>query len=165
MLPLAQAGRCVHDCPRPLTRQTNNASANGSYTGPGFDGTQHVAAQAGASLNFSFTGSNVALYGATGPSFGAYTVQIDGGAPTRGVAYQQNGTTYRQLYAQQSLAQGPHSVVVTSLGADTSGYGSQLLFDYAAVTVQVGGAGATLTNTTYDDGDSRLVYTGNWTCV
>ncbi|KAJ6617359.1 hypothetical protein B0H10DRAFT_2218687 [Mycena sp. CBHHK59/15] len=137
-----------------------------------FDGTYHNTNVSGASFSFDFEGSFTALLpadldlrstsGAPGPAFGSYKVAIDGCAEEFSAHAAQNASGHL-LYSTKSLAYKEHTVKVTNLGAKRRGEAHNMLVDFLKTTVELAPAGATLTNTTLEETDPRLVYTGNWT--
>ncbi|KAJ6617316.1 hypothetical protein B0H10DRAFT_2218654 [Mycena sp. CBHHK59/15] len=127
-----------------------------------FDGTYHNTNVSGASFSFDFEGSAFYLWGAAGPAFGSYEVTIDDCAEEFSAHAAWNASGYL-LYSTKSLAYKEHTVKVTNLGAKRRGEGHNMLVDFLKTTVELAPAGATLTNTTLEETDPRLVYTGNWT--
>ncbi|KAJ7032943.1 hypothetical protein C8F04DRAFT_1106200 [Mycena alexandri] len=127
-----------------------------------FDDTYHLTNVTGASLSFGFKGSEFYLFGASGPSFGSYEVEIDGRAQ-KFTAHAAQNSSQHLLFSTASLRYADHTVKVTNLGAKHYGEGNQLLLDFVKTTFDIAPPGATLTNTTLEETDSQLVYTGNWT--
>ncbi|KAJ7243817.1 hypothetical protein B0H12DRAFT_1236301 [Mycena haematopus] len=104
-----------------------------------FDATYHRTNVTGASFSFDFKGSEFSLYGAAGPAFGSYEINIDGWAATHSAHAAKNVSAYK-LFSTDTLAYTEHTT-----------------------TVDIAPAGARLTNATLEETDARLVYTGNWT--
>jgi len=127
-----------------------------------FDKTYHLTNATGASFSFDFTGGEFFLYGAAGPAFGSYEIEIDGCAEEHTAHAAQNASGH-VLFSTKTLKYGDHTVKVTNLGPKRRGEGTDLLVDFLKTTVDIAPAGATLTNTTLEETDARLVYTGNWT--
>ncbi|KAJ6534859.1 hypothetical protein B0H19DRAFT_963902 [Mycena capillaripes] len=127
-----------------------------------FDDTYHRTNVTGASLSFGFKGSEFFLYGAAGPAFGSYEVEIDGCAEEHSAHAAQNASGHL-LFSTKTLSYTDHTVKVTNLGPKRRGEGTDLLVDLFKATVDIAPAGATLTNTTLEETDERLQYTGNWT--
>jgi hypothetical protein len=69
------------------------------------------------------------------------------------------------LFSKHGLnAEREHELKVTNLGPKHKGEGTDLLVDFVKSTAQiVAPQGTTLANTTLEETDVRLVYTGNWT--
>ncbi|KAJ7191686.1 hypothetical protein GGX14DRAFT_481021 [Mycena pura] len=127
-----------------------------------FDETFHRTNVTGASFSFGFKGSEFFLYGAAGPAFGSYEIDIDGHAEELSAHAAQNASEHLLFHARR-LPYTTHIVTVTNLGPRRRGDGTDLLVDFLQTTVDLAPAGATLTNTTLEETDPRLVYTGNWT--
>lgn len=75
------------------------------------------------------TGSHVEIYGAVGPSSGAYTVQVDGGESVtfNGTKSALNPQTL--LYQDNSFAPGRHTVKISN----SPFVGQTLSIDYAVI--------------------------------
>ncbi|KAF7333275.1 hypothetical protein MSAN_02422000 [Mycena sanguinolenta] len=129
-----------------------------------FDATYHRTNVSGASFSFDFKGSQISLYGAAGPAFGSYEIDIDGWVETHSAHIAKNVSGY-PLFSTDTLSYTDHTVKVTNLGAKHRGEGTDFLVDLIKTTVDIAPAGqvATLTNSTLEETDPRLVYTGNWT--
>ncbi|KAJ6453368.1 hypothetical protein C8R45DRAFT_1039268 [Mycena sanguinolenta] len=127
-----------------------------------FDATYHRTNVTGAAFSFGFKGSQISLYGAAGPAFGSYQIDIDGCVETHSAHSTRNAAGYL-LFNTDTLAYTEHTVKVTNLGPIRRGEGTDLLVDLVKTTVDIAPAGATLSNTTLEETDARLVYTGNWT--
>ncbi|KAJ7154932.1 hypothetical protein C8R43DRAFT_884951 [Mycena crocata] len=129
-----------------------------------FDGTYHRTNVTGASFSFGFKGSEFFLYGAAGPQFGTYEVDIDG-CPEEHSAHAARNASGHLLFHKKDLEYTDHTVTVTNLGAKHHGEGTDFLVDFVKSTVDIAPAGATLTNTTLEETDTQLVYMGDWTNV
>ncbi|KZP17380.1 hypothetical protein FIBSPDRAFT_830620 [Athelia psychrophila] len=130
---------------------------------PWFAGTYHVTNVTNTSFTFDFDGPTLFVYGAAGPSYGSYEISIDGGS-TVSTAYAAANATNYLLFGTSGLTYDNHTLKVTNLGAQGGDKGGDdLLFDYLQTTVQLAPAGATVANTTLEETDARLHYTGNWT--
>lgn len=104
-----------------------------------WDSTAHFTSNTSAFVNLSFVGTDIALYGASGPAFGSYQVELDGQL-TNATAYaSENGTLPHLLYSSSGLnASQSHSLVLRNLGNNgNTSQGSQMLLDYATLTVPV----------------------------
>lgn len=75
------------------------------------------------------TGSHVEIYGAVGPSSGAYTVQVDNGASVTLNGTKANFNPQTLLYQDNSLAPGTHTVKISN----TPFAGQTLSIDYALI--------------------------------
>ncbi|KAH8826997.1 hypothetical protein DL96DRAFT_1226613 [Flagelloscypha sp. PMI_526] len=128
-------------------------------------GTYHMTTVSGAEFTYNFTGATLDIFGGKGPRYGQFQVAIDSGSPETVTSYAEDSSfndAPTLLYSKQDLGYGNHSVIVKSLGkGDTQGEG-QFLFDYLQSGFQAGPAGATITNTTLEETDSRIKYSGKW---
>ncbi|KZT66672.1 hypothetical protein DAEQUDRAFT_442196 [Daedalea quercina L-15889] len=99
-----------------------------------FERTFHVAEQDGASVNITFSGSAIAIYGSTGPGHADYTVQFDDDVLPSQSAYAST-TQFQQLLFQRdfssSNAAGTHFV---SLKAVFTDQGNWLDLDFLTFT-------------------------------
>ncbi|KAF7303347.1 hypothetical protein MIND_00562400 [Mycena indigotica] len=127
-----------------------------------FDETYHRTNITGAVFEFKFKGSEFFIFGAAGPKYGAYEVDIDASKHVRSAHAWRNIEQYL-LFHQRGLEYKEHLVKVTNLGRRRKWDGTDLLLDFVKTTVDVAPQGALLTNTTLEETDSRLVYTGDWT--
>ncbi|KIK66438.1 hypothetical protein GYMLUDRAFT_70066 [Collybiopsis luxurians FD-317 M1] len=128
-------------------------------------GTFHQTDTVNATVSFNFTGPALYIYGFSGPEYGSYEVLLDG-TSTKASAYSSsNGSTPHLLYGASNLTYGAHELTLRNLGAvssDGDGGGNSLLFDFLRFTVQLAPAGASVSNTTVQENDSSLTYTGTW---
>ncbi|KAJ7433705.1 hypothetical protein B0H11DRAFT_2121137 [Mycena galericulata] len=127
-----------------------------------FDGTYHRTNVSGASFTFNFKGSQLLLYGAAGPAFGSYEIDVDGRSAEYSAHATQNSSAHI-LFSAQNLTYTDHTMKVTNLGARRRADGTNLLVDFIKATVDIAPTGASLANTTLQETDPRLFYTGNWT--
>lgn len=126
-----------------------------------FSGTWHETRTVNATASIQFKGTDVYVYGVRGPRMGSFAFSVDGAVQTISAHAAQD--EYRQRIATaNNLPYGTHLITLTNLGPLNAGEGTSLLLDYADITVVAGAAGATLTNTTYDDLNPALRYTGDW---
>ena len=86
-------------------------------------------------------GSEIHLYGDTGPAYGAYSLQLDQGTPDLRSAYFPAlavGPAH-YLYSLRNLTEGRHELVITNLGTrEGLVEGDGFLLDYVLVTQRVG---------------------------
>ncbi|KAG8984073.1 hypothetical protein FRB93_006802 [Tulasnella sp. JGI-2019a] len=134
-------------------------------TTPWLDGTYHQTGVVNASITLDFQGPAIYVFGASGPTYGSYAVSIDGVETTYSAYATSNATTPHLLYGNGALAYSSHTLQLRNLGAaQASDQGaSAFLLDFILATVQLGPAGATITNTTVEDNDPKLKYSGTWT--
>ncbi|KAF8064396.1 hypothetical protein FPV67DRAFT_1504838 [Lyophyllum atratum] len=130
---------------------------------PWWMGTYHKTDAIGASVTFNFTGPALYIYGHSGPSYGSYEVQIDGTTTTSSAYAPTNASGPSLLYAATNLTYAPHTLTLLNLGAKEGDKGGNaLFFDYLQTTVQLAPAGATVKNTTYEEDNPALTYSGGW---
>ncbi|KAK1926021.1 hypothetical protein DB88DRAFT_537969 [Papiliotrema laurentii] len=121
--------------------------------------TYHYTTQVGTTVSLNFTGSGITLLGAGGPSGTNYTVTLD---PTSAQPFTQSYTTPNAtdgrtvLFNTDGLSAGKHTLEIENLG-------SGLLVDLAVINLDLGTPGAELTNTTVQNDDPKIQYSGDWT--
>lgn len=127
------------------------------------------------------TGPALYIYGFSGPEYGSYEVLLDSSSVTASAYSSSNGSTPHLLYGTSNLTYGEHEITLRNLGAILSngdGGGNSLLFDFLRFTVQLAPSGcvhviytknsflcfsrASVSNTTIQENDSSLSYTGTW---
>ncbi|KAG6808171.1 hypothetical protein H0H92_005157 [Tricholoma furcatifolium] len=144
------------------TPDPSSPSFNASTT-PWWMGTYHETNIIGASVSFNFTGPAIFVYGASGPSYGSYEVQLDSEVSTASAYSATNVSEPSLLYGRNNLTYDSHTLTLRNLGAQNrDAGGNSLLFDYLQVTVQLAPAGATVSNMTYQEDSSALTYSGVW---
>lgn len=91
----------------------------------------------------TFIGTGIELYGASGPAFGSYSVELDGQNTTSTAFSATNGTLPHLLYSTSGLnVSQQHSLVLRNLGNDgNTTQGSQMLLDFAKLTVPIAAEG------------------------
>jgi hypothetical protein len=85
-------------------------------------------------------GSEFFLFGAAGPAFGSYEIDIDGCAEEHSAHAAKNASGHL-LFSTKNLAYTEHSVKVTNLGSKHRGEGGDLLVDFLKTTVDIAPAG------------------------
>jgi len=132
-------------------------------TTPWFDGTYHLTNVTNASFTFNFEGPTLFIYGAAGPGYGSFEISLDGGSNVS-TAHAPQNVSGHLLFNTTSLEYANHTLKMTNLGAQSGDDGgNQFLFDYLQTTVQLAPAGASVSNTTVQETDPALTFTGNWT--
>ncbi|KAJ6597567.1 hypothetical protein DFH09DRAFT_82528 [Mycena vulgaris] len=97
----------------------------------GFQGSSgHLTQEKDASATLSFSGDNVALFGAVGPALGPYGIKVDGGALVTFNATKQNYAAQIALYRADNLGAGDHTLQVINQPTST---GQGLAIDFALV--------------------------------
>ncbi|KAF5376722.1 hypothetical protein D9615_007837 [Tricholomella constricta] len=126
-------------------------------------GTYHKTDVVGASVAFNFTGPALFIYGHSGPAYGSYEVQIDSTTSKFSAYAANNASRSFLLYGASNLTYAPHTLTLRNLGAvNGDAGGDTLLFDYLQATVQLAPAGATVSNTTIEEDNPALTYSGTW---
>ncbi|TFK36069.1 hypothetical protein BDQ12DRAFT_668015 [Crucibulum laeve] len=129
---------------------------------PWFMGTYHKTETVDATLSLNFTGPAIYIYGHAGPSYGSYEVQIDSNTSSFSAHAESNASTPHLLYSA-NLPYSAHTLTLRNLGAkDGDAGGNSFLVDYIQITMQVAPAGATASNTTYEEDNTALTYSGKW---
>ncbi|KAJ3563096.1 hypothetical protein NP233_g9162 [Leucocoprinus birnbaumii] len=87
-----------------------------SNLGSFFGGTGHISTQPGSSLEYSFTGGAIALFGPTDPSGATYSVQLDDGLPQNLSFHSPQYIPQSVLYYAGNLRPGLRTLKVTYTG-------------------------------------------------
>ncbi|KAG6901555.1 hypothetical protein C0995_010612 [Termitomyces sp. Mi166 len=144
------------------TPDPSSPSFNASAT-PWWMGTYHKTDIIGASVTFNFTGPAIFVYGHSGPSYGSYEVEIDSTVSTLSGYAPNNASGPTLLYSASNLTYASHTLTLRNVGAKNGDAGGNtLLFDYLQTTIQLAPAGATVSNTTYEEDNVALKYSGTW---
>ncbi|KAL1730456.1 hypothetical protein EV714DRAFT_210729 [Schizophyllum commune] len=103
--------------------------AGGRYEG----GTAHQAVNGNSYVTLEFSGESVGLYGAVGPAYGRYTVQLDGGGAQVFDASDVYTQTQVLLYHANNIGNGTHHLVLANAPTQDAPQ-SSILIDYAVVS-------------------------------
>ncbi|KAK7445755.1 hypothetical protein VKT23_014751 [Stygiomarasmius scandens] len=128
-------------------------------------GTYHKTEEINASVSLNFTGPAIFIYGSSGPDYGSYEVQLDSSTITQSAYSSTNGSAPHLLYGATNLTYDTHQLTLRNVGAQSQNGdagGNALLFDFLRFTVQLAPAGATVSNTTLEENDPSLKYSGTW---
>ncbi|KAF8749023.1 hypothetical protein RHS01_10409 [Rhizoctonia solani] len=93
----------------------------------------HVTRTAGATATLDFQGSEITLYGRTGPNFGMFRVQVDNQEALTLNATRENSYPPTVLYTTNGLSAGKHTITLTNLEANKA-----LAVDYATCIPHAG---------------------------
>ncbi|KAL1683187.1 hypothetical protein EV122DRAFT_273754 [Schizophyllum commune] len=104
--------------------------AGGRYEG----GTAHQAVNGNSYVTLEFSGESVSLYGAVGPAYGRYTVQLDGGSAQGFDARDVYTQTQILLYHANNIGNGTHKLVLTNAPTQEAPQ-SSISIDYAVVSM------------------------------
>ncbi|KAG6896780.1 hypothetical protein C0992_006130 [Termitomyces sp. T32_za158] len=108
-------------------------------------------------------GPAIFIYGSSGPPYGSYEVEIDSTVSTLSAYAANNSSGPTLLYGASNLTYAAHTLTLRNVGAKNGDAGGNtLLFDYLQTTVQLAPAGATVSNTTYEEDNAALTYSGTW---
>ncbi|KAF9074327.1 hypothetical protein BDP27DRAFT_1214314 [Rhodocollybia butyracea] len=126
-------------------------------------GTFHKTNTINASVSLNFTGPALYIYGFSGPEYGSYEVQLDSSSVVFSAYASSNGSLPHLLFGESNLTYDNHELTIRNLGAlNGDGGGNSLLFDFLKFTVQLAPAGASVSNTTIQENDPSLTYSGDW---
>ncbi|KAK7032594.1 hypothetical protein VNI00_012857 [Paramarasmius palmivorus] len=126
-------------------------------------GTYHLTEDVGAEVALNFTGPAIYIYGHSGPSYGTYSIDIDGKSSTLSAYATNNASTPYLLYGESNLTYAQHSLKLKNLGKQGQDQGGNgLLLDFIRATVQLAPEGATVENKTLEETDPSITYTGEW---
>ncbi|WVN89204.1 uncharacterized protein L203_104421 [Cryptococcus depauperatus CBS 7841] len=117
---------------------------------PWHEATIHYTTTPGANFSFNFSSTSAWIYGAAGTTTTNYTIVLDGVSSSHSATNSSNGRTL--LWSASGLNQGAHNVVLKN---DGSGIG----VDAVVIEYDIGGNPS---NTTIDNTDSSITYSGNW---
>ncbi|KAF8687878.1 hypothetical protein RHS03_09884, partial [Rhizoctonia solani] len=93
----------------------------------------YVTRTAGATATLDFQGSEITLYGRTGPNFGMFRVQVDNQEALTLNATRENSYPPTVLYTTNGLSAGKHTITLTNLEANKA-----LAVDYATCIPHTG---------------------------
>ncbi|KAF8305881.1 hypothetical protein DL93DRAFT_2089189 [Clavulina sp. PMI_390] len=120
-------------------------------------GTYHSTNVQGATWSLNFTGTSIAVFGSTGPSFGSYTINLDGNTTSHsGWADSSTACNGCQLYEATGLSAGPTHTITFTNGNST------MLLDSIKFITDIGASGSNVKNTTVEETDPALKYVGTW---
>ncbi|KAK7005783.1 hypothetical protein R3P38DRAFT_3603668 [Favolaschia claudopus] len=132
-----------------------DASAQNTAGLPYSGSSLHSTTTRGATATVNFKGTGVEFYGGFRPSYGTYTLLVDGNQVASGTSTSDGVETRKLLGSASGLANGEHTAVLTSTGVGMD-------LDFVNLITQVGAAGSTTTATLYDDANPAITYAGNW---
>ncbi|KAJ6618194.1 hypothetical protein B0H10DRAFT_1268239 [Mycena sp. CBHHK59/15] len=127
------------------------ADGFGLQNGEGSQGESfHLTSLEGAQVTFRFYGSAIYLYGAAN---GSYDVSLDN-------AVRSFPPTTELLYSKDGLTEETHYVTLTARPSDIT---QQLGLNKAIITTSSGASQKAPQSVTYENSDSALTYSGQWT--
>ncbi|KAJ6587195.1 hypothetical protein DFH09DRAFT_1359620 [Mycena vulgaris] len=133
---------------------SSNDTAGLAYTG----NTLHSTTAPGATATINFNGTGISIYGGRRPSYGRYTMSVDGTTVMDSTATGDGLEVQQLLGSASGLANGPHTAVLTSTGVGMD-------IDWVNLETQIGTAESTTTSVLYDDTHPALTYAGSWNTV
>jgi len=116
----------------------------------------HSTTARGATASINFNGTGIEIYGGYRPSYGTYSLTVDGKTVASGSASSVGIETNQLLGSASGLANGPHTAVLTSTGVGMD-------IDWVNLSMDIGAVGSTTTSTVFDDTSSAITYAGSWT--
>jgi len=122
-----------------------------SYSG----NSLHSTTAPGATATVNFNGTGIQFYGGHNPSYGTYTLSVDGNPVATGTSTSIGVETKQLLASASGLTNGPHVAVLTSTGVGMD-------LDFVNLSTQVGAVGSTTTSAVYDDANPAITYAGSW---
>lgn len=140
---MASCQPCISDQHEPSLTTLSDPSKNEEAFAVFLDGTAHFTSNSSAYVNLTFAGTGLDIYGASGPAYGSYSVELDGQTTTATAYAPVNGTLPHLLYTTSDLnTSQQHFLVLRNLGNNgNSTQGSQMLLDFARLTVPVAARG------------------------
>jgi len=156
--------------PAPVTITDNPPGTSVTYGGAWthsadtlyYDSTKSVTTQMGNYVKYTFTGTNVSLFGTKGTDIGSINVSIDGGAPVLVDCYWPYESYQVQLYQISGLTNAAHTLKVTTAPRDPLSTSSSVAIDYF-LNAPGTPASAPIVTTVDDTASGSLTYTGTWT--
>ena len=132
------------------------SEANGLY-----DGDAHYSLTASSTVSFTFTGTQVELFGVNSPDSGIADVSLDGGTAVPVDFYASTRTEDAAFYTSPSLTSGSHTVVVTVTGTkDSSATNYWFTMDRALVSTT--SSGTSVNDDVTGTGTNQFDYSGTW---
>lgn len=126
--------------PAAVTFTDDPASTSVIYTGSGwthtadslyYNNTKSVSPTVGNSVQYTFTGTNVSIFGRKGPAYGKINISIDGGAPVLIDCYWALDLYRKELFRASGLSNsGSHTVAVTIATKNVSSTANSIAIDY-----------------------------------
>ncbi len=154
-----------------VTMVDNPASSSVVYTGAGWthsnDGlwlnsTKSVSSTVGNYVEYTFTGTNVSLFGKRGPGLGKISVTIDGGPATVVDCYWPRDLYRVEMFKKSGLGSGTHTVRIAVASKNPLASSNAIGIDY--FLVEPGTPADVPVATTVDNpASASVVYTGAWT--
>ncbi|KAK0195362.1 hypothetical protein F5146DRAFT_1025146 [Armillaria mellea] len=118
---------------------------------PNYSGVSlHTTSTEGATATISFHGTGLTIYGGHRPTYGTYTVSLDGQGLSKGNASDIQASARRLLAIASGLSNGNHTAVITNTGPAID-------IDYIDIECEIG-SGHGLITTPFDDVDSHISY-------
>ncbi|PBK91430.1 hypothetical protein ARMGADRAFT_201061 [Armillaria gallica] len=118
---------------------------------PDYSGVSlHTTSMEGATATISFYGTGLTIYGGHRPTYGTYTVSLDGQGLSKGNANDIQASTRQLLATASGLPNGNHTAVITNTGPAID-------IDYIDIECEIGSSPELIT-TPFDDVDSHISY-------
>ncbi len=127
-----------------------------------YNSTKSASTTIGSSVQFTFSGTNIALYGKKGTGNGRLNIQIDGGTAILADCYWPEDITKAEIFRIGGLATGTHTILATITTKNGASSGNGIGIDYFQVLP--GNPPVPPVVTTVDNpAGSSVSYSGSWT--
>jgi hypothetical protein len=143
---------------------TWSTGSSTSYSGGSFK----YANSAGSAVTVTFTGTSLVWVAKKSPVYGKAKVTLDGGAPVTVDLYSASTLYQQKVWNSGTLASGTHTVRIEWTGLKNSAATNTNIsvdaFDVVGTLTKasVTPPPPTATTTRYEQGDSKILYTGTW---
>ncbi|KZV86589.1 hypothetical protein EXIGLDRAFT_774481 [Exidia glandulosa HHB12029] len=143
--------RTAFTTPDPSKKDQSQAALAAGYS----KGTYHLTSVSGQSWSLNFTGTDVSIFGSSGPDYGTFDVLLDG-EKTSQSAWATELTNSTRLWAKSNLTSGSiHTLTATNGNAS-------MLFDHVGITLDIAASGSEFRNATIEEDNPVVTYTGEW---
>lgn len=158
--------------PATVTFTDNPASASVVYSGSGwthaadplyFNGTKSISATIGSSVQYTFSGTNVSLFGRSGPGYGKMNVRIDAGTPVLIDCYWGLDLWRREMFRATGLTNATHTVTVTVAAKNPAASANNIAVDYFQVIPVTPAASPVVTTVDNPASAGVVAYSSGWT--
>lgn len=86
-------------------------------------------------------GTDIYVYGASGPTYGSFSISVDNQTVTGSAYSAQEGVPYLLYYKNGLASDVQHILNITNLGPVNAGEGNTTLLDYIQTTIELAPAG------------------------
>jgi hypothetical protein len=155
--------------PAPVTFVDDAPSSSIVYTGSSwgtgtgtlwYNGTRMASNAVGNYVTYTFSGTNVSLFGKMSPVSGKYSITIDGGAPAVVDCYWPSDRYRAELFKATGLSAGTHVLRATVAAKNPAAADNYAVVDY--FLHESGSPGAVPAVTPFDNTSPSVSYAGTW---